>query len=172
MLAQNEFYFLLRNTAVWWSPIVAGFIGAFGVHLLTQSREREKWILDSKKAEYRELLSALSQAHMNTRSVSPGFAAKDDQQQYFTIAPIQDNSVRIFSDRIFITRDIPLLDLQKAWRKAMDDYSNTMAWSISTSFSPAHIFDEEYYKIMNEIVAAANRAVPKTAWQRLMVWKD
>jgi len=64
------FWPVVRSTAVWWSPVAAGFIGALGVHLLTPSREREKWILDSKKAEYRELLSALSQAHMSATELS------------------------------------------------------------------------------------------------------
>ena len=53
----------LKATALWWSPIVAGFIGAFGTHLHTQSRERERGILDCKKQEYRELLTALAQSH-------------------------------------------------------------------------------------------------------------
>ncbi len=123
MLETKDFWPIVRTTAVWWSPIVAGFIGAFGVHLLTQSRERERWILDSKKAEYRELLSALSQAYMSTSSVPSGIANNEDRQRYSAIAPIQDNSIRIFSDRIFITKDLPLLDLQKSWRKAMEDYS-------------------------------------------------
>ena len=107
MLEIKDFWPIVQTTAVWSSPIIAGFIGAFGVHLLTQSQEREKWILDSKKAEYRELLSALSQAHMSTRSGLPGFANTEDQQPYSSIPSIQNNSVRIFSDRIFITKDLP-----------------------------------------------------------------
>ena len=172
MLETKDLWPIVRNTAVWWSPIVAGFIGAFGVHLLTQSREREKWILDSKKQEYRELLSALSQAHMSTSSVSPGFANKDDLPQYSAISPIQDNSERIFSDRIFITNDLPLLDLQKSWRKAMNDYSYAGAWSIGTEATPVTVLDREYCRIKDEIVAVAKRSVPKTAWQRLAFWRD
>jgi hypothetical protein len=172
MLETKDFWPIVRTTAVWWSPIVAGYIGAFGVHLLTQSREREKWILDSKKAEYRELLSALSQAHMSTSSGPPGFANKEDQQPYSSIAPKQTNSERIFSDRIFITKDLPLLDLQKSWRKAMEDYSNAEPWTLGTLPTPVTVFDMEYDRIKDEIVAVANQSVPKTAWQRLMFWKE
>ena len=127
---------VVKSTAVWWSPVVAGFIGAFGVHLLTQSREREKWILDSKKAEYRELLSALSQAHMSTIELSAGYAAfTDDPQKYSSVARIQNDSVRIFSDRIFITNDLALNDLQQAWRKAMDKYSSSPNWSLAATLN-------------------------------------
>jgi|ERR1035438_901698 hypothetical protein len=172
MLETKDFWPIMRTTAVWWSPIVAGFIGAFGVHLLTQSRERQKWILDSKKEEYRELLSALSRAHMSTGSAPSGFANNEDQQRYSAIKPIQDDSVRIFSDRIFITKDLPLLDLQKSWHKAMDDYSFAGPWTLGTLSTPASVFDTEYVRIKDEIVAVANQSVPKTAWQRLMFWKD
>jgi hypothetical protein len=172
MLEIKDFWPIVQTTAVWWSPIVAGFIGAFGVHLLTQSQEREKWILDSKKEEYRELLSALSQAHMCTRSGPPGFANIEDQHQYSAIAPIQNNSVRIFSDRIFITKDLPLLDLQKSWRKAMKDYSYAGPSTLGTLSTPVTVFDTEYGRIKDGIVAVANQSVPKTAWQRLMFWKE
>jgi hypothetical protein len=30
----------------------------------------------------------------------------------------------------------------------------------------------EYDRIKDEIVAVANQSVPKTAWQRLMFWKE
>lgn len=173
MVAPTDFWPIVRNTAVWWSPIVAGFIGAFGVHLLTQSREREKWILDSKKEEYRELLSALSQAHMSTRGEDLGFANKIEQEQYSETLRNQNNSLRIFTDRIFIASDLPLAKLRISWRDVMYDYSYTgTAWKVGPTETPWTAFDKEYDRIKDVIVSAANRAVPKTAWQRLMFWKD
>jgi hypothetical protein len=167
-----DFWTVARNTAVWWSPIVAGFIGAFGVHLLTQSREREKWILDSKKQEYRELLSALSQAHIITKSMTPGYAATiNDPQEYSSITRVQNDSARIFSDRIFVVHDLNLPKLQRDWLEAMSGYAITMdGFNIKESFKPYAAFDTEYNRIKDEIVKAANRAVPKTALQRLMFW--
>jgi hypothetical protein len=64
--------FQIRECAGQFNPIVSGFIAAIGVHLLlTQSREREKWILDCKKREFRELLSALSDAYAKTIFMPP-----------------------------------------------------------------------------------------------------
>lgn len=165
---------ILRNTAVWWSPVVAGFIGAFGVHLLTQSREREKWILDSKKQEFRELLSAISQAYMNTRSVQPGFVMFSDSQnkeRHSAIFSMQQDSVRLFTDRLFITKDLPLNDLQDSWRKAMEDYSYAQGTVIGP-YSHFKNFDGEYDRIKDAIVAAATRSVPKTSRQRLIFWRN
>jgi len=165
------FWSVVQNTAIWWSPIVAGFIGAFGVHLLTQSRDREKWILNSKKQEFRELLSALSQAYTSTRSVSPGFAAypsADTKERDSSIFLKQDDSLRLFSDRLFITTDLPLNSLRESWRKAMEDYSYSKGLTIGSPYSHFSNFDAEYARIKDAIVVAANRSVPKTAMQRLM----
>ena len=69
MIETGDIWPIVSATAVWWSPIVAGFIGAFGVHLLTQSSEREKWIFDSKKQEYREIaVCAITIAYQHKKS--------------------------------------------------------------------------------------------------------
>lgn len=172
MIQPIEYWSAIRNTAVWWSPVVAGFIGAFGVHLLTQSREREKWILDSKKEEYRELLDALSDSYMNTASVSAGFGNREDRSSYDSIGMKQNDSLRIFSDRIFITNDLPLAELAKSWSEAISRYTfTTDGWDITSKVKPNEDLDREYERIKDQIVAAANHAVPKTAWQRLMFWQ-
>lgn len=169
---ENSVWPILRDTAVWWSPVVAGFIGAFGVHLLTQSRDREKWILDSKRQEYRELLDALSQSHMTTKSAPAGYAAFSvDPKQHLSIVQVQDNTIRVFSDRIFIIDDLELRRLQTAWRDATTAYASSPKWALGGPNS-IEIFDDEYNRIKDEIVVAANRSVPKTFRQRLMFWKD
>jgi hypothetical protein len=154
------FWPVVQNTAVWWSPVVAGFIGAFGVHLLTQSREREKWILDSKKQEYRELLDALSASY----SLAASIPVNSRAEVYNPIANGVNEFVRLSNDRIFIVKDLDLNTLPKRWSDSVATYR--------TNAMNADRFDKEYGRIRDEIVAAANRAVPKTTWQRLMFWKE
>jgi hypothetical protein len=48
-----------------WLPLIGALSGLLGVILgafLTRSWQRKQWLLDNKKAEYRELISILSQA--------------------------------------------------------------------------------------------------------------
>jgi hypothetical protein len=155
-----------RNTAVWWSPIIAGFIGAFGTHLLTQSHDREKWILDSKKQEYRELLDALSESYSTALSAHSSinknllYPYREDTNELLTL---QGPTVRVFTDRIFIVKDIDLDSIKRRWGTAIRVYSKT-------GNSP--YLTIEYDAIHGEIVTAANRAIPKTISQRLMFWKD
>ena len=103
--AMHETWNSIRSSAVWVNPIVSGFIAAVVVHLLTQSRERERWILDCKKQEFRELLSALSDAYSKTITMlSPQRPLDGDE--HTRLQEAQSNSVRIIRDRIYIAKDI------------------------------------------------------------------
>jgi hypothetical protein len=150
-------------------PLISATIGAFGggivsgflVHVLTQSREREKWILDSKKQEYRELLSAMSNAYIVTLSSTFDeiYNDKDGRNRYFNA---QNHSIRLFRDRIFINNDLDLESLAMRWAEVLNAKS-----TIERS-----LIHQEFDSIRDEIVNAANRAVPRTTWQRLQFWND
>jgi hypothetical protein len=150
---------LIKETAIWWSPVVAGFIGAFGTHVLTQSREREKWILDCKKQEYRELLDTLSESY----SLAASIPVPSRAENYNHIANGVNKFVRISNDRIFIVYDPDLNSLCLRWSNLVSAY-RTRAVNIDELI-------KQYESIHDEIVMAANRAVPKTTWQRLQFWK-
>lgn len=149
----------IKATALWWSPIVAGFIGAFGTHLLTESRERKRLVLDYKKQEYRELLSALSDGWMATGRL-PFVESKEKE----ILMHMQTRSFQLFMDRIFITYDLDLKGLRNKWLAVTNKYRMPN--------SPRDELGRDYEEIRDEIVAAANHAiVPKAAWQRLQFWK-
>jgi hypothetical protein len=150
-------------------PLVSATIGALGggivsgflVQLLTQTREREKWILDAKKQEYRELLSALSDAYIVTLS-STLTEILNDKERREKFYDAQDHSRRLFRDRIFINSDLNLRNLAGRWHEAIK-FANG---------GPKPMLHHEYDAIRDEIVAAANRAVPKTTMQRLQFWRE
>jgi hypothetical protein len=155
----------LQQTALWWNPILAGFVGAFGVHLLTQSRDREKWILDCKKQEYRELLSALSESYSKVLfliAIEVIGIPSIDPDDMNTLRAAQDKATRTFRDRIYVVKDLDLIQLSNRWIMAMQHYERR---------SEAQRLHDEYGAIRDEILAAANRAVPKTTLQRLAFWK-
>ncbi len=92
----------------------------------------------------------------------------------------QNDSLRIFRDRIYIRKELPLTDLQESWRVVMKEYAYGNA---TKEIGPNEVafldivdlkrgFESEFIRISDEIAAAANRAVPKTTWQRLQFWKD
>jgi hypothetical protein len=153
---------VFREIAIWRNPIVAGFIGAFGVHVLTQSRDREKWILDSKKQEFKELVTALAQSH--TAILDIWVELKPiEPDELRTLRAAQNIAITAFRDRVYIRKELSLTDLSKRWLRAMQQYEQRLATQ------PLH---DEFEAIRDEIVAAADHSVPKTFWQRLMLWKD
>jgi hypothetical protein len=152
----------LKATALWWSPVLAGFIGAFGTHLLTQSREREKWILDTKKQEYKELLSALSDCYVSyilfVNSGIEGPSASDTKQYKESIMAL----TRVVRDRIFIVEDFDLGEFLVLWGKVTSYFEENRNVDSFT----------RDYKILNAfIVKLAVHGTPKTAWRRLLLWK-
>jgi hypothetical protein len=149
--------------------IVSAFIGAASgsvvstlmVHWLTRSRDREKWILDNKKQEFKELITALAVSYKSAGSF-PRQVCDEDAD---LIADHVNEVLRIASDRLFITKDLDLRRLRRRWSESVAECRKENA--------PHNrlVLDIAYRSISDEIVAAAGRAVPKSTLQRLRFWK-
>jgi hypothetical protein len=157
---------LLKATATIWGPfvsgLIAGLIAAFVVHLLTQSRDRERWILDCKKQEFREVLSAIAESHWATlkatvKATGQPFTLLDEQDQR-NLHTANGNAFRTLNDRIYIVQDLNLRELSNAWMVALNSRDGER-------------LSDEYLRINATIVEAANRCVPKTTMQKLKFWK-
>jgi hypothetical protein len=156
-----------------WSPLASGLVAAFIVHLLTQSRERERWVLDCKKQEFKELLTALSESYVTVLSLKlslffsrlnpqfPGGIGADpmDEQRYRDSV---DNLARVARSRLFIVEDLQLDKMLGFWSSAIESYFELRDKSA---------FHSEYKILSDLIVKAAAHSIPKTAIQRLQFWK-
>jgi hypothetical protein len=122
-----------------WLPLFGALSGLLGVIIgayLTRSWQRKQWLLDSKKAEYRELLSVLSQAAHYILNNSPlqvpntlGSLKSGEQQRLSDEAA--DRGHAIISDRIFIADVIAREKIEQRWvavlkEKRVDTFWN--AW--------------------------------------------
>jgi hypothetical protein len=158
--AQLSWHFA-KTVALVLSPFVSGLVAAFAVHFLTQSRESEKWILDCKKQEFRELLSSLSDAYIALVKMLLPLVPLDGSDER-RLREIQADSVRMIRDRIFIAKEIPPNEISNRWLRAMQRYETTL--------SPQNLHDE-YEQIRGQIVTAALRCIPKSSSERLKFWK-
>ena len=152
----SDLWNLLKTTATIWGPfvsgLIAGLIAAFVVHLLTQSRERERWILDCQKEEFKELLTAIAESYLPTlRTVGQSFSALDEQDQR-QLSTVTANAFRCFQDRLYIVDHLNLNELSNAWILALSSRN-------------IDLLQTEYKRISETIVVAANKAVPKF-WKR------
>ena len=168
MIVLNPIFDGVWNTYIRDSmPIITALIGALGgglvsglfVHLLTQSRDREKWILDNKKQEYRELLVALS-ASLKCAAGTPLPLRQADRER---IKDTANEVTRLSLNSIFINKELDAYGFSERWVTAVSSYLYTL------NEDPLNVI---YNALRDEIVAAANRAVPQSAFQRLMFWKD
>ncbi len=123
-----------------WLPLLGTLSGLVGVVLgayLTRSWQRKQWLLDSKKAEYRELISVLSQAAHYILNNSPhlqrpnplGSLKSGEQERLSDEAA--DRGHTTISDRIFIADTIAREKIDERWlsilkQKRIDQFWN--AW--------------------------------------------
>jgi hypothetical protein len=142
---------LLKASAPFWSPFLSALIAALLVHLLTQSRERERWILDCKKQEFKELMTALTESYVWTiRMHGPS-----DEQLQRSHAEARANVLRVFRDRLYISDDLPLGPLAQQW-----DHTSTLSMDL-------RIVRNDYEEFRKAIIDAANKDVKKTIMQKL-----
>ncbi len=121
-----------------WLPLIGTLSGLLGVSLgayLTRSWQRKQWLLDSKKAEYRELLSVLSQAAHYILNNSPHLeqpnplgSLKSGEQERLSDGAA-DRGHAIISDRIFIADAMAREKIEQRWVKVVKEKRVDTFWN-------------------------------------------
>ncbi len=104
-------------SAVWIAlgPLIGVWTGAY----LSKRWQRDQWIADNKRAEYRKLITTLTDLASkvaiyygpNARVLDPAAARK--------VAKISLSSANIIFNRLFIDREMKELDIQARWQNAL-----------------------------------------------------
>ena len=110
-----------KNIWVMVGPLVGVMLGA----LLGRSWDQRKWLNDNRKEEYRELMTALTDAaaaiieRVHSRDgghiplIKERIAFMADKQE------LQAKSIKVLQDRIFIAAEIEQMDLLERWGNAV-----------------------------------------------------
>ena len=113
-----------------------GIIGALGGivagHYLSRSWQHEQWILDNRKQESRELLTALANVFPAftrwARDRNPIMGRFKDHSQSKGIEDEYNVATVLFhatlNDRLFIAEDVKKLDLKRRWNEASSAYKD------------------------------------------------
>jgi hypothetical protein len=132
--------------------VVAGFgiAGTFGGMFLgqsmSQSWQREQWLLYRRIEELRELLDALTDGLRVAMMWRPGAVLDSDQQR--VIVESQSNAMRVIKNRVFIIDMVERCQLELKWCEALAEHQSTfdiVAFTI--------VFND----LRREIVMAAHR---------------
>lgn len=111
----------VRNAWAAIGPLVGILLGA----RLARRSQRDQWIADNRKSEYRELLTALTKAFTGIVQLrAPGVALGPQEQK--ALSDLEAQSFVAIRDRIFIAKEIENLKLLARWSQALRQYDNTL----------------------------------------------
>lgn len=96
-------------------PLLGVFLGSW----LTTKNERKHWIADNKRAEYRMLLTTLSNAAskiLRTEGNPINVLSPRDQRE---VSAAAERSANVIYNRLFIAREVEKLNVMERWNKAL-----------------------------------------------------
>lgn len=146
--------------------ITGAFGGTFAAQLLARSSQRIQWVLDNRKQECRELLTALLVCYHALLKVKStrhegGFGDSsmrtdwDDEENY---KKTEDDLKRIIGDRLFISSDVENVQVRSKWIRVAKKFQKD--WDQG----PVTL---EFEGLRSAIVRMATESQP-TWWQRYL----
>lgn len=118
-MSQSHWDLLKKIAADLW-PLVTLLIGVFAGAYITNRNQGKHWLLDNKRAEYRKLLTTLSECATQLLAAyanAPVALAGTDQR---LLVKAVTNSTNVIYSRLFIADEIKTLDVMKRWHRAID----------------------------------------------------
>jgi hypothetical protein len=144
---------------IWIDPVISGGIGLLGtcigaglVYLSTRKIQQDQWLRDSRKAEFSELLKALSQSYGVMISLrTPGRLL--DGHDLTNLEEAEASALRTIRDRIFIADDVARDNILELWTNASKTFDDCRDFA---KFRAS-------YNLINEVIvkAAMQNSVPR-----------
>ena len=102
---------------------VLGTLGGVIVgHYFVDKSRREQWLLDTKKQEYRETLTALSTAYLALLELG-SMTVRDGAEELKIWRTVAD-SYRVLRDRLFIADELKREELLSKWLEATQHFDH------------------------------------------------
>ena len=136
---------LWSTVAVTIWALIGPLVGILVGHYLSKSWQREQWVADNRKVEYRELLKALTFAATVLMGYKGAPGAKNPEEQRRSVEAHND-ALRCIADRMFIAEEIHKICLYDKWTAALLELQNT---------SDIHKFSDRFEEIRNNILSSA-----------------
>jgi hypothetical protein len=129
--------------------VVGTYLGAFLNQHFSKSARREEWLRDNKKQEYKELLTALSNAYLTLiRFGTPGTALPGEIERQ--ISDTEADSYRVLRDRLFIAVELESKNISQLWTEAAHNFAVNR---------DARKFAERFSAINDKLVRMATKSV-------------
>jgi len=130
-------------------PLIYALVGLLVGAYLTNRNQQKYWVADNKRAEYRELLTALSEAFTTiVRLRGTGVASGAQEQRLLENLELRANIVIL--DRIFIADDVAKMEILNRWNGALQVYDRTLDKSV---------FGAAYSEIRHDVALSAAKII-------------
>jgi len=120
-------------------------------HVLTRSWQQKQWLMDQRKDEFREVITALHDS-----MVSEATRGRDSFE--ITSEERRDKALktsdfyRTLGTRVFTAKDVWDLGLEERWRKILDEFREK---------DDGFVLSEEYERLLVELVTIATNPPSK-----------
>ena len=125
-------------------PLIGVMVGGY----LTSRMQKKHWVLDNKKEEYRELLSALMAAVSNV--VTLGSSIVQSPTEQFACDESKTRAGTVILDRLFIAREVRQMNLPDRWIRARRDLD---------AQGDLQLFAQRCANMMNDITNSALKTI-------------
>lgn len=105
--------------------IIASVAGAFYVHWLTRSIERDAWVRVSRIKEWQELLGSITEAYMTVLTLMDRRGVGWQEAEVKTHDALADVDI-VLSTRIFIADEVESLEVRPKWAASVDGYRRSL----------------------------------------------
>jgi hypothetical protein len=133
---------------------IVGIAGTFGSGYFSQRMarhsQREQWLIDQRKEEFRELILALEESMRSEadHSIRTEQYTPDERRQ---LSRKMSDFYTIVRTRIFTVADVRNIDLDERWSEALGDYRRE---------GDADLFRGKYESLLKALVDAATAPPP------------
>jgi hypothetical protein len=103
------------------------FVGSTATLYLSSRQRRKEWLRDSKKQEWRELISTLARSAHYIRHNSPGHLLATSGEQQKGVLQANAEARSVIEDRIFIAHQMQSGNILERWQLLVNetDFSRT-----------------------------------------------
>jgi len=138
--------------------VVGSLSGVIVGQQVSQSWQRDQWVLDRRTQEFRELLDALADSLRASLMMYAGAILEPEKQR--DIVETQANTMRVIRSRIFVIEEVVRLNIELRWGNALNRHRQDLDIE-----KLANVFNE----LRLEIVKAA-RPIPSRPVRSRLRW--
>lgn len=131
--------------------VVSALSGVYLGQRMSRTGQREQWLMDERKEEFRELIVGLEES-MRSEVEYAIYTSKYTDEERRLLSRKTSDFYTIVRTRIFTANEVKIIDVYERWREALDDHR---------SEGDIDVLRSRYEALLKDLVDAATAPLPK-----------